>query len=90
MKIESRGYEGKINPHVVTIIAATLFVVGLAAGALYLNSPEAQANGFISKAGTSIDEADYDNAISDLKSAYALDPGNAEANGIINSYLIIF
>ena len=89
MKIESRGYEGKINPHAVTIIAAVLFVAGLAAIAVYLISPQAQANSLISKAGTSIDEADYDSAITDLKNAYALDPENAEANGIINSYLML-
>ncbi len=89
MKIESRGYEGKINPHVVTIIAAALFMAGLISVTLYMNSAQAQANSLISKAGTSIDEADYDNAITDLKGAYALDPGNPEANQIIASYLML-
>ena len=89
MKIESRGYEGKINPHVVTVIVAALFVFTLGLGTYYFNSPAARAGGLISRAGTSIDEADYDNAISSLYEAYTLDPRNEEANTIINSYLAL-
>ena len=87
MKIESKAAEGKINPNVVTVIVAALLLFALAGGIYYFNSPEARANGLIEKAGTGIDEADYDNAITDLKGAYELDPENAEANAIINSYL---
>lgn len=87
MKIESKSAEGKINPNVVTVIVAALLLFSLAGGIYYFNSSEARANGLIEKAGTSIDEADYDNAITNLKGAYELDPENAEANSIINSYL---
>ncbi|MBQ7584475.1 MAG: hypothetical protein IJT24_07670 [Lachnospiraceae bacterium] len=87
MKIKSSAAEGKINPNVVTVIVAALFVFALGFGTYYFNSPEARADNLISKAGTSIDEADYDNAITSLKGAYELVPDNTEANGIINSYL---
>ncbi len=87
MKIESKESEGRINPNVVTVIVAALFVFALGFGIYYFNSPEARADSLISKAGTSIDEADYDNAITSLKEAYELVPDNAEANVIINSYL---
>ena len=85
MKIESKAAEGKINPNVVTVIVAALLLAALAGGIYYFNSPEARANGLIEKAGTGIDEADYDNAITDLKGAYELDPENAEANAIISA-----
>lgn len=89
MKIESKSAEGKINPNVVTVIVAAILLFALAAGIYYFNSSEARANGLIEKAGTSIDESDYDNAIASLKGAYELDPENEEANGIINSYLML-
>lgn len=89
MTIESKSEEGKINPNVVTVIVAAIFVLALVVGILYYNSPKARTTNLISKAGQSIDEGDYDNAVSDLKNAYAIDPENEEANEIINSYLIL-
>ena len=89
MKIESKGYEGRINPNVVTVVVAALLVSALVGGTLYFNSPQARADNLIASAGQSIDEADYDSAVSDLKGAFALDPENEEANKIINSYLTL-